>query len=137
MSDVDPHNSCTLAFEGKGRAACLAIGTAQINLSSKDDGTRLAYTVACMAGGKLAECGESLLLKSGDRIIQKFFADFIDHMAGQPRVAPPPPPPNLNRVGCPIPDGPGLWSCWFLPFSGAITRSTGENPDVLVICSAA
>ncbi|MDF3850041.1 SRPBCC family protein [Achromobacter denitrificans] len=99
MSDVDPHNSCTLAFEGKGRAACLAIGTAQINLSSKDDGTRLAYTVACMAGGKLAECGESLLLKSGDRIIQKFFADFIDHMAGQPRVAPPPPPPEPEPRG--------------------------------------
>ncbi len=99
MSDVDPHNSCTLAFEGKGRAACLAIGTAQINLSTKDDGTRVAYTVACMAGGKLAECGESLLLKAGDKIIQKFFAAFIDHMSGQPRLAPPPPPPEPEARG--------------------------------------
>lgn len=99
MSDVDPHNSCTLVFEGKGRAAGLVIGTAQINLSTKDEGTRVAYTVACMAGGKLAECGESLLLKTGDKIIQKFFASFIDHMAGQPRLAPPPPPPEPEPRG--------------------------------------
>lgn len=99
LSDINIPHSCTLAFEGKGRAACLAIGTAQINLSAKDNGTRLAYTVACMAGGKLAECGESLLLKSGDKIIQKFFAGFIDHMAGQPRLAPPPPPPEPEARG--------------------------------------
>ena len=60
-------NSCTLVFEGKGRAACLAIGTAQVNLSTKDQGTRVAYTVAGMTGGKLAECGESLILKAGER----------------------------------------------------------------------
>ena len=99
LSDVNPPDSCTLVFEGKGRAACLAIGTAQINLSTKDDGTRLAYTVACMAGGKLAECGEDLLLKAADKIIQKFFAAFIDHMAGQPRLAPPPPPPGPEPRG--------------------------------------
>ncbi|WP_313698718.1 carbon monoxide dehydrogenase subunit G [Achromobacter sp.] len=99
MADVNPYNSCTLAFEGKGRAACLAIGTAQINLSAKDDGTRLTYTVACMAGGKLAECGEDLLVKAADKIIQKFFASFIDHMAGQPRLAPPPPPAEPEPRG--------------------------------------
>ena len=79
-------------FEGKGRAACLAIGTAQVNLSTKDQGTRVAYTVAGMTGGKLAECGESLILKAGEKIIERFFAAFIDYMAGQPRLAPPPPP---------------------------------------------
>ena len=83
-------NSCTLVFEGKGRAACLAIGTAQVNLSTKDQGTRVAYTVAGMTGGKLAECGESLILKAGEKIIERFFAAFIDYMAGQPRLAPPP-----------------------------------------------
>ncbi|WP_447922503.1 CoxG family protein [Achromobacter aegrifaciens] len=99
MSDVDPHNSCTLVFEGKGLAACLAIGTAQINLSAKDEGTRVAYTVACMAGGKLAEYGDGMLLKAGDKIIQKFFATFIDYMAAQPRLAPPPPPPEPEPRG--------------------------------------
>ncbi len=98
MSDTNAPNSCTLVFEGKGRAACLAIGTAQVNLSTKDQGTRVAYTVAGMAGGKLAECGEGLLLKAGDKIIQKFFTAFIDHMAAQPRLAPPPPPPGTGTA---------------------------------------
>ncbi|KAG0949754.1 hypothetical protein G6F31_013884 [Rhizopus arrhizus] len=44
-------------------------------------------------------CGEGLLLKAGDKIIQKFFAAFIDHMAKQPRVAPPPPPPAPEPRG--------------------------------------
>ena len=91
LSDVDPPNSCTLVFEGKGRAACLAIGTAQVNLSTKDQGTRIAYTVAGMTGGKLAECGEGLVLKAGEK--------FIDHMAAQPRLAPPPPPPEPEPRG--------------------------------------
>lgn len=99
LSDVDAPNSCTLVFEGKGAAACLAIGTAQVNLSTKDQGTRVAYTVAGMTGGKLAECGEGLLLKAGEKIIEKFFTAFIDHMATQPRLAPPPSPPEPETRG--------------------------------------
>ncbi|CAB3830952.1 hypothetical protein LMG3410_00754 [Achromobacter aegrifaciens] len=99
LSDVNAPDSCTLVFEGKGRAACLAIGTAQINLSTKDQGTRVAYTVAGMTGGKLAECGENLVLKAGEKIIEKFFATFIDYMAAQPRLAPPPPPPEPEPRG--------------------------------------
>ena len=54
----------------------------------------MAYTVAGMTGGKLAECGESLILKAGEKIIERFFAAFIDYMAGQPRPPPPPPEPE-------------------------------------------
>ncbi|KOF53909.1 carbon monoxide dehydrogenase [Achromobacter sp. DMS1] len=99
LSDVDPPNSCTLVFEGKGKAACLAIGTAQVNLSAKDEGTRVAYTVAGMTGGKLAEYGEGVVLKAGEKIIEKFFAAFIDYMAAQPRLAPPPKPPEPPERG--------------------------------------
>lgn len=99
LSDLDPPHSCTVAFEGKGLASGLAIGTAQVNLSPKDDGTRLSYTVAAMAGGKLAELGESTIMKAGNKIVEKFFAAFIDHMAGQPRLAPPPPPPEPEPRG--------------------------------------
>ncbi|RIJ03705.1 carbon monoxide dehydrogenase, partial [Achromobacter sp. K91] len=113
LSDVNAPDSCTLVFEGKGRAACLAIGTAQINLSTKDQGTRVAYTVAGMTGGKLAECGEGLVLKAGEKIIEKFFATFIDYMAAQPCLAPPPPPPE------PEPRGPSnsRWS-WIMVVLG-------------------
>lgn len=100
LSDLEPPHSATLAFEGKGQAAGLAIGTAQLTLSPRDEGTRLSYTVAAMAGGKLAEVGEAALLKAGNKIVDKFFSAFFDYMSRQPRTAPPPPPPE--------PEAPGL-----------------------------
>ena len=57
LSDVDAPRACTLAFEGKGLAAGLVIGTAQLHLSERDNGTRVAYTVAGQVGGKLGEVG--------------------------------------------------------------------------------
>lgn len=85
MSDVDAPSSCTLAFEGKGAAAGLAIGTAQVSLADKEEGTRVTYTLAAMAGGKLAECGDRALRAAAEKIIAKFMASFSEHMA---RVAP-------------------------------------------------
>jgi hypothetical protein len=99
LSDLDPPRSATLAFEGKGQAAGLAIGTAQVTLSPVEQGTRLTYTVAAMAGGKLAELGEPILLKAGGKIVDKFFTAFFDHMARQPRTAPPPPAPDPQASG--------------------------------------
>ncbi|MFJ1300451.1 CoxG family protein [Pseudomonadota bacterium AL_CKDN230030165-1A_HGKHYDSX7] len=99
LSDLKPPHSLSLAFEGKGPAAGMAIGTAQVTLSDKDRGTRVAYTVAAMAGGKLAECGEPLILKAGGKMVERFFANFIDHMAAQPRLEPPAPPPEPEPRG--------------------------------------
>lgn len=99
LSELNPPHSCALAFEGKSETDSLAIGTAQITLSSKDDGTRLAYTVAAMAGGPLGKIGEPVLLKAGGKVVEKFFADFVDHMAKLPREAPPPPPPPPPEKG--------------------------------------
>ncbi|MEJ2897146.1 carbon monoxide dehydrogenase subunit G, partial [Bordetella avium] len=70
VSDITPSESCSLAFDGKGAAAGLAIGTAQINLSPKENGTRLSYTVAAMTGGKLAALGEPAILKAGGKIVE-------------------------------------------------------------------
>lgn len=91
LSELNPPHSFALAFEGKSPTASLAIGTAQVNLSPKDDGTRLAYTVAAMAGGALGKVGEPALMKAGGKMVAKFFADFVDHMSKVPRVAPPAP----------------------------------------------
>ena len=97
MSDVDAPSSCTLAFEGKGAAAGLAIGTAQVKLAEKEPGTRMSYTLAAMAGGKLAECGDRALKTAAEKIIAKFMASFSDHMA---RIAPTPyvPPPESETT---------------------------------------
>lgn len=91
LSELKPPHSFALAFEGKSSATSLAIGTAQINLSDKDDGTRLAYTVAAMAGGSLGKVGEPILMKAGGKLVERFFAAFIDHMSKVPRTAPPAP----------------------------------------------
>src|SRR5690606_11483141 len=86
LSELKPPHSFALAFEGKSSATSLAIGTAQINLSDKDDGTRLAYTVAAMAGGSLGKVGEPILMKAGGKLVERFFAAFIDHMSKVPRT---------------------------------------------------
>lgn len=108
VSDVDAPKACTLAFEGKGRAAGLVIGTAQVNLAPKDEGTRLSYTVAAQVGGKLAEIGEPAVLKAAHHIIEKFFAAFIDHAARLPHTAPPPPPAPEPERG--LRNSPWSWA---------------------------
>lgn len=97
LSELNPPHSCALAFDAKSQAASLAIGTAQITLTPKDDGTRLAYTVAAMAGGSLGQVGEPVLVKAGGKLVNKFFGAFIDHMAQLPRTAPPPEPIEPER----------------------------------------
>jgi carbon monoxide dehydrogenase subunit G len=97
LSELNPPHGCAVAFDAKSTAASLAIGTAQITLSPKDDGTRLAYTVAAMAGGSLAQVGEPILMNAGGKLVNKFFGAFIEHMAKVPRAAPPPEPEEPER----------------------------------------
>lgn len=108
LSDVEPARSATLAFEGKGMAAGLAIGTAQVTLTEKEYGTRLSYTVAGMAGGKLAELGEATVLKAGGKIVDKFFTAFVEYMARQPRTAAPPAPVEPEATG--MSNSPWSWA---------------------------
>ncbi|MEI2415786.1 carbon monoxide dehydrogenase subunit G [Orrella sp. JC864] len=89
IADVDAPNGCTLAFEGKGQAAGLVIGTAQVNLSPKDKGTRVSYTVAAQVGGKLQELGEKAVRGAAEHIIEAFFAAFTDHACRLPKAEPP------------------------------------------------
>lgn len=108
LSDVEPGRSAMLAFEGMGAAAGLVIGTAQLTLAEKENGTRLSYAIAGMAGGKLAELGEAVILKAGNKILDKFFAAFVEHMSRQPHTAPPPPPPEPEATG--ISNSPWSWA---------------------------
>ena len=48
-----------------------------------------------------------LILKAGEKIIERFFAAFIDYMAGQPRLAPPPRRPSPRPVQLPLVLGAG------------------------------
>lgn len=126
VSDINAPHACTLAFEGKGRAAGLVIGTAQVNLTPKDDGTRLSYTVAAQVGGKLAELGESAILKAAGQIVEKFFAAFIDYAARLPHTAPPAPPPPEPERG--LRNSPWSWAVFagvllaFFLYHGLVKR---------------
>ena len=97
VADVDAPHGCTLAFEGKGHAAGLVIGTAQVNLAPKDQGTRVSYTIAAQVGGKLGEIGELAVRGKAEKIIAAFFSAFIDHACSLPRTAPPPVPQEPER----------------------------------------
>ncbi len=104
LSDIDAPNSCTLAFEGKGAASGMAIGAAQVNLTPKDGGTRLSYTVAAMAGGKLGQLGDAVLLKAGNKIVDTFFTGFVSWACAQPHERPPTPeaPRELSVRNSPV-----------------------------------
>ncbi len=89
FSEIDEAYSCTLAFEGKGTTIGMVIGTAQINLSDRENGTRLTYAIAACAGGKLAEHGENQVTTGAQRLIDNFLAAFSAHVAALPRHAAP------------------------------------------------
>src|SRR5262245_44050495 len=57
LSDVNPPNSYSLAFEGSGGAAGFGKGGAQVSLSPDGTGTKLSYTAKANVGGKLAQVG--------------------------------------------------------------------------------
>jgi len=103
MSDIQAPESCTVAFEGKGAAAGMAIGTAQINLAQKEQGTRLTYTIAAMAGGQLAQCGQRALAGAAEKILTRFLANFTEHMAAlAPTPYHPPPEPESTSSRHPM-----------------------------------
>ena len=91
FSEIDETYSCTLAFEGKGAASGMVIGTAQINLSDRENGTRLTYAVAACVGGKLGELGEKHVTAGAQRIIDKFLTALGAHVAALPREPAPRP----------------------------------------------
>ena len=73
LSDLDPPNSYSIAFEGSGGAAGFAKGSAQVKLTSEGSATRLNYSAKANIGGKLAQIGSRLV----DGVAQKMAGDFF------------------------------------------------------------
>ena len=82
LSDLDPPNSYSIAFEGQGGAAGFGKGGAKVSLSPEGDGTRLAYTVKASVGGKLAQIGSRLVDAAAKKIANDFFQAFKDKLGG-------------------------------------------------------
>jgi hypothetical protein len=80
LSDVQPPNSYSMAFEGQGGAAGFAKGGAQVRLSPEDGGTKLSYEAKANVGGKLAQIGSRLVDAAAKKVADEFFRNFNQKM---------------------------------------------------------
>lgn len=85
LSDINPPNSYSIAFEGSGGAAGFGKGGAQVALMPEGAGTKLAYKCTAQVGGKLAQVGSRLI----DGVAKKMAEDFFTRFNAT--VAPPAP----------------------------------------------
>jgi carbon monoxide dehydrogenase subunit G len=98
LADIIALRSYTLKFEGQGGAAGFANGTAKVELSPGDGGTRIDYAVKAQVGGKLAQIGSRLIDGAAAKVADDFFARFVERAGGSssaPEEAAETAPPEL------------------------------------------
>jgi uncharacterized protein len=76
LSDINPPNSYSLAFEGSGGAAGFGKGGAQVTLAPESGGTLLTYRATASVGGKLAQIGSRLIDGVAKKMADDFFIRF-------------------------------------------------------------
>ena len=81
LSDLNPPNSYSLAFEGSGGAAGFGKGGAHVTLAPEAGGTKLSYTAKATVGGKLAQVGSRLVDAASRKMADDFFTRFNDTLA--------------------------------------------------------
>jgi carbon monoxide dehydrogenase subunit G len=98
LADIAAPRSYTLKFEGQGGAAGFANGSAKVELSPVEGGTRIDYAVNAQVGGKLAQIGSRLIDGAAAKVADDFFARFVARAGGRPPAtaeAAAAPPPEL------------------------------------------
>lgn len=87
LSDIQPPNSYTLAFEGQGGVAGFGKGSAHVKLGAPGadsaGGCELAYTVHASVGGKVAQLGQRLVDGAAKSMAEDFFRRFEAAMQQQ------------------------------------------------------
>lgn len=83
LSDINPPQSYTIAFEGQGGPAGFGKGSANVQLTPNADGHELAYTVQASVGGKIAQVGQRLIDGVAKSMAEDFFKRFDDEMQRQ------------------------------------------------------
>jgi len=81
LSNVQPPDSYSIAFEGQGGVAGFAKGGADVALSPAGHDTKLAYKVKANVGGKLAQIGSRLVDAAANKVAGEFFASFNEKVA--------------------------------------------------------
>jgi carbon monoxide dehydrogenase subunit G len=97
LADIAAPRSYTLKFEGQGGAAGFANGTAKVELSPADGGTRIDYAVNAQVGGKLAQIGSRLIDGAAAKVADEFFARLVERVGGGS-------PPPAEATGAPPPE---------------------------------
>jgi carbon monoxide dehydrogenase subunit G len=80
LSDIDPPNSYTIAFDGQGGAAGFGKGAAEVMLVPQGTGCEIGYTVKAQVGGKIAQLGQRLIDGVARAMAEDFFKRFDDEM---------------------------------------------------------
>ena len=103
LSDINPPNSYSLAFEGSGGAAGFGKGSAQVNLAPEGGGTLLTYRATASVGGKLAQIGSRLIDGVARKMADDFFIRFNKTVAP---AAEPAVPAGSGQTEAPAPSAP-------------------------------
>ena len=82
LSNINPPESYTISGEGKGGAAGMVKGGADVLLEEDGDGTLLKYTVKADVAGKLAAIGSRLIKSTAQKYADDFFSKFGDFALG-------------------------------------------------------
>ncbi len=82
ISDLNPPNSYSIAFEGSGGAAGFGKGGSQVKLVPEGSSTRLSYAAKATVGGKLAQIGSRLVDGVARKMADDFFVKFNALMSG-------------------------------------------------------
>ena len=113
LSDIRPPESYRISGQGKGGAAGVAKGSAEVSLAEDGEGTTLTYAVTADVGGKLAQVGSRLVQSTANKYATDFFARFGDIVTGAipievplpeaAAVAPEAPPPAVQAPAAQLP----------------------------------
>lgn len=80
LTDVQPPERYTLAFDGQGGAAGFGKGTANVHLRPEGQACELLYAVKAQVGGKIAQVGQRLIDGVARSMAEDFFKRFDDEM---------------------------------------------------------
>jgi carbon monoxide dehydrogenase subunit G len=108
LSDVQPPDRYTMHFDGQGGMAGFGKGSAQVQLTPAEGGTRLSYAAKAQVGGKLAQVGSRLVDAAAGKITNDFFAAFNARVQADAAAAgePVPAPPGAADSGSVVPPDP-------------------------------
>ena len=84
LSNIQPPDSYSIAFEGQGGVAGFAKGSADVRLAAEGHATRLAYAVKANVGGKLAQIGSRLVDAAAHKVANDFFNAFNEKVGAPP-----------------------------------------------------